>query len=312
MENEVSITGIEKGLISKTDPVVVKNLPLDKSKIAVSVSVNEDLESLGLSEQHLNDISIEIARYIIANGGTALYGGDLRLNGFTNYFSELSNQYSALTDNSFHFVNYFALPISKNITKAVLIEFQSKSVGIEIVTPEAGVHVDKNKSYDTISNIEDRYVISQCYLAMRKKMTQDCTARVVVGGRVSGFAGIVPGVLEEAILTFEMSKPLYVIGGFGGVSRLLAQVFEGVTPYQLTNDFQYDSDFRRQFRDYVSDKTKHFDYDQILKVFSENGLKDLSQNNKLTVEENKILFHSTNIHEITYLIMKGLKKLKHH
>jgi len=92
-EEKIDISGIDPDLVSQEKPQIKHAKILNKKKIAISVSVNEDLEKIGFSEQHLNDISIEIARYIIANDGTALYGGDLRENGFTHYFSELSNQY---------------------------------------------------------------------------------------------------------------------------------------------------------------------------------------------------------------------------
>lgn len=85
-KNKIDISGVDSDLILQEKKQANKSKILNTKKIAISVSVNEDLEKIGFSEQHLNDISIEIARYIIANDGTALYGGDLRENGFTQYF----------------------------------------------------------------------------------------------------------------------------------------------------------------------------------------------------------------------------------
>lgn len=57
---------------------------------------------------------------------------------------------------------------------------------------------------------------------MRKQMARDCDARILVGGRVAGFSGSVPGLIEEALLTLVAQRPLLVLGGFGGISRDIA------------------------------------------------------------------------------------------
>src|SRR5690606_31309895 len=98
MSKKVNISGVDDSLVKNENKKVKNCKSLKGKKIAISVSINEDLEASGLSLQHINDISIEIARYIISNGGTALYGGDLRKGGFTEYFSELSNQYKVAND----------------------------------------------------------------------------------------------------------------------------------------------------------------------------------------------------------------------
>src|SRR5690606_35807558 len=150
--------GIENELVNDNIEASNRFNPIINKKIAISVSINEDLENLGLSEHHLNDISIEIARYIIANGATSIYGGDLRVNGLTNFFSELANQYKKSDDNSIRFVNYFALPNSKKIDRNAEIEFKSKQIGIEIVEPNQDVNFDNEFEYKPLEVVKDRYV----------------------------------------------------------------------------------------------------------------------------------------------------------
>ncbi|MEJ8859717.1 TIR domain-containing protein [Variovorax robiniae] len=57
---------------------------------------------------------------------------------------------------------------------------------------------------------------------MREQMARDCDARILVGGRVAGFSGEVPGLVEEALLTLTARRPLLILGGFGGISRDIA------------------------------------------------------------------------------------------
>ena len=44
--------------------------------------------------------------------------------------------------------------------------------------------------------------------------------RVCLGGRTSGFEGREPGVAEEARLALQYRKPLYLLGAFGGATRV--------------------------------------------------------------------------------------------
>lgn len=43
--------------------------------------------------------------------------------------------------------------------------------------------------------------------------------RVCLGGRLNGFQGEEPGVMQEARLALDRHKPLYLMGGFGGAAR---------------------------------------------------------------------------------------------
>jgi hypothetical protein len=64
-------------------------------------------------------------------------------------------------------------------------------------------------------------------------------ARVLLGGKVEGYRGLGPGLFEEALVTLERQRPLYVLGGFGGASVLAkALLGEGPgRPMELTLDW---------------------------------------------------------------------------
>lgn len=309
MTNQINISGVDDSLIEKNNQSFKKNdKSLSGKKIAISVSNNEDLERNGMSEQHINDISIEIARYIISNGGTALYGGDLRNGGFTKYFSELSNQYKLENDRTYRFVNYFPFPNFIEITQEVQIEFKSKQIKPEILALPNGLkRIDINKVYKPFDNCEDRYVYSECFKEMRVKMAKDCNARVIVGGKIENYLGFIPGIIEEALYTLLEKKPLYLVGGFGGASEKLIKLIKGEEVNELTNDFQYSSDFLREYKNFIKDKYSYSNYEILKKAFLKFDIKKLSELNRLSVEENEILFSSKNIHEIVNLLMKGLK-----
>lgn len=308
-EEKINISGIDSDLVSQESNKIKQNKLLTGKKIAISVSVNEDLEKIGFSEQHLNDISIEVARYIIANDGIALYGGDLRENGFTYYFSELTNQYKKNNDKEFKFINYFVFPNTKHLTNDVRVDFYSKQIQIkEVYTPKT-VTIDENRMYNPSSCIKDRYLFCECFKEMRIQMAKDCSARVLVGGKIKNFLGYIPGVIEEALYTLKEGKPLYLVGAFGGATEKLIKLFKGETVEELTNEFQYNSDFLLEFKNYADSRYDYTDYDKLKKNLLEFDVQKLSNLNGLSIEENEILFSSKNIHQIVYLLMKGLKSL---
>lgn len=48
-------------------------------------------------------------------------------------------------------------------------------------------------------------------------------ARIVLGGKIVGYRGFMPGIFEEVLLSLEARSPLYLLGGFGGATEVLAE-----------------------------------------------------------------------------------------
>ena len=59
--------------------------------------------------------------------------------------------------------------------------------------------------------------------AMRVCVAHRTTARLVVGGRLSGYAGAEPGVIEEARLTIQAGRTVLAAGGYGGAAAAVAK-----------------------------------------------------------------------------------------
>ena len=103
---------------------------------------------------------------------------------------------------------------------------------------------------------------------------------------------------------------VYLLGGFGGATKSIIEIISGGKPHQLTNQFQFDTDFSNQLRDYVYNKLDiKLDYDYLFDFFKNHPIETIAKQNGLSIEENRILFESTNIHELIFLIIKGLRKI---
>lgn len=189
MENESNISGISENLAeSIAEQSTLEKLDFTQGaffgkRIAISVSNSEDLDQLGLSENHVKDISIEIARYLIVNGAQLLYGGDLRNGGYTDLFAELSYQYKYINDRGKNFVNYFPFPMSKILTTDVLAKFHQKHVEAKrLPIPKHLGKIDEDRKLEPFKKIDDRFVITECLGDMRIQMANDSDARIVLGG----------------------------------------------------------------------------------------------------------------------------------
>jgi len=318
METEVNISGISENL---AESIVEQNELIGKQqtksvlqgkRIAISVSESEELEQLGLSDNHLKDISIEIARYLIVNGAKMIYGGDLRFGGFTELFSDLSYQYKILSDKERRFINYFPFPNSKGITTDIRAVFLKKQVEVKILEiPKKIGDIDKEKVFKPLESVEDRFILSECFSDMRIRMANESDARILLGGKQKNYSGYFPGIVEEAYHSFKAEKPIYLLGGFGGATKSIIDIILGGNSPKLSNDFQFDSEFLKEFRDFAHAKSVvKLDYDYIVDFFRQHSNESISNQNGLSMEENEVLFESTNIHEIVFLILKGLQKIE--
>jgi hypothetical protein len=139
-------------------------------------------------------------------------------------------------------------------------------------------------------------------------MAKNSHARILLGGKQSNFMGYLPGIIEEAYYSFKANRPVYIIGGFGGSAKTLSKVICGELPKILTNEQQYNNEFMQEFKkNFIDRASVPIDYDILIEFLRQFNLEVFSALNGLSVEDNLVLFESQNIHEIVFLIMRGLK-----
>ena len=134
---------------------------------------------------------------------------------------------------------------------------------------------------------------------MRKMMAKNTDARIMLGGKHTGYLGKYPGLLEEAYYTLKEGKPLFLIGGFGGISKLIIDLRKGLQVEELTFEWQKEDKNNDKFRSLLENGIE-VDYDELISTIKTSKLNNLSK------EDNDRLFYSTSIEEIVFYIMKGL------
>lgn len=256
--------------------------------VGISISDSPDLRALGLSDGHLRDAMAEIALQLLASGISLAYGGDLRQHGFTRLLAELVGRYQghprhagtiAVTD-------YLAWPVHIRMTSNELAAFSADHEPaahlIFLALDGARLAPEQRLELSAHEPHEDEW--TQGLTAMRTVMLADIRARVVLGGRVEGYKGAMPGIAEETYLSLEAHQPVFVLGGFGGCARDIAETLGLADRWAGSRD---EWSGRKHFREYSSE--------------------DL--HNGLSRDENLVLARTPHIQQAVNLVSRGLRQV---
>jgi hypothetical protein len=289
------------------------NTFLSDKTIGISISESSDLTKLGFGISHLEDAKLEIARHLLSSGAVLLYGGDLRENGFTRNLFELveSQVPSAYYNERLSLVNYLGWPLDSTLKDSLRASLSGK---INFVLP--GLPEDLSGSYRPSIYLPPTtekhfYMWSRSMSYMRSIMTSENDVRISLGGKVIGFKGKYPGIVEEVYLSIKSEKPTFLIGAYGGATQVVIDAIQGKQPLELTNEY-HSSDVLKQnsieyYNRHKPDNQEKLDYNKLTEYFNSKGISSLK--NGLTDEENKVLFKTIHIPEMVSLILKGLATL---
>lgn len=257
--------------------------------VSISISESPDLPALGLSNEHLQDAMYEIATHLLANGSDLAYGGDLRPGGFTELLFELLYRYrSGAGAGGAHITNYLPWPVHIGMDVDKIIDVASGLGQIRLrLIGRSGEDISIKERQNVPSRQPSEHEWSEGLTSMRKVMCAETDARVALGGRVEGYRGRMPGVAEEILLSLESRRPIFLLGGFGGCARAIAEAMGMVG---TRGDLPAGSDWAG------------------LQMFKRYGPDDLC--NGLTREENGVLAESPYIGQAVTLMLKGTHRLR--
>ena len=201
---------------------------LSRLAVAISVSESPDMPILGLSDEHLRDAMAEIARHLLALGARLVYGGDLRAYGFTELLFELVARHRRDGDEGDErtsATDYLAWPVHISQSMADLERFNSElagSAGLVLLSLDGDrLSMEQRKILPESQPSDTQW--AEGLTAMRKVILGESQARIVLGGRTENYKGIMPGIAEEALLSLQTGQSLFLVGGFGGCTRDIAE-----------------------------------------------------------------------------------------
>ena len=282
---------------------------IQDKKIAISISETPEALTKGIGKAMFDDLSVEIARHLLVTGAKLVYGGDLRIGGFTKLLCDLSCQYGIKEKSdpsTIYFTNYFAWPIFNRLSKSDIAEFKYDRVEIVKTEIPKGVgEEDKGKFFEPTTPSK-MFLWANSLSIMRKEMEENVNARIVLGGKIVNFKGRMAGIFEEAICAIQKKHPIYLLGGFGGASAQIVKLMKGeTTAEKLFEEAKTNEDYKKLIEYCQMSCLPTINYDE-LKKFENKDYQVLR--NGLDKDENEILFNSINIPEIISLILKGINK----
>lgn len=243
-------------MVNPDGPRKYRSRKFENRIIAFSIShQRESLLAHGLGYDHLRELFIRLARPIVRQSASLAYGGNWR-DTQENFTFELLRLISAeQEDNSHHgpdtsltigrLYNHSSWPNYLEVTPKVEAQWINSCRVIRVTQQDAGFAVDQvapDDDYKWRKKTGDARTIFNAAVtlsAMRRLMMDGTTipipdtndeerippvdARILLGGGIEHYSGFVPGIFEEALVTFEKHKPIYLLGGFGGAAEILAQ-----------------------------------------------------------------------------------------
>jgi hypothetical protein len=227
--------------------------PTANNVVAFSIAYERDnLLARGLGYEHLRELLIRLARPMLRQRIILAYGGNWeeREDNFTFELlrlisAEQEDTSSGRPDNNLQIArlyNHSSWPNYLEVTPRIEAQWINCCRIIRVTQEDAGFYgseiVKEGDPRDTPRANFNTAVTSSAMrrLAMQGKsipipdvpkpeQIHPVAARILLGGKVDRFAGFLPGIFEEALLTLQKRCPVYLLGGFGGAAECLADAF---------------------------------------------------------------------------------------
>ena len=285
-------------------------------RIGISISdiVSGADTSFDSHNDYLKRFAQDIARHLLARSATIIYGGDLRANGFTEFIlNEAIALKNRISTKGIHVENHLAWPLY--LSEAEVVAWRAKYSPI-MRSVERGIpkdiegDVDKN-SFTPPNSDHNKYIWSRCLTSMREESISSSTARICAGGKLAGYKGKMPGVLEEISIALDKGKPIYLVGAFGGVVGEVCQTILGSSvteplteTWQITHNSGYAS-----LQQIAKPHNMSADYGMLKAQLEGLSIDSVAQRSGLSSAEYRRLMETPFVDECVHLILKGLKGL---
>lgn len=292
--------------------------PLARHRIGLSTSTGSpdvlaDLARLGLTRQH-HDLTLRaIARAVLVQGGTLAYGGHLETDGCTPILMDEVERYAHQTDATTAEVDQYdaqaalwlvaswaahrgqSLQRLREVDAALSLHGRLRCLDLQ------GAVIDLAADRLGLGEAQRPPAVSDAaakagLTAMRQYLDNSTQARVLLGGKRRGYSGDAPGLLEEALLTLNGKRPVYLVGGLGGITAHMVAELDPACADQADPGVTLDDKSRQAMKTFLD-------------MLGPVGARWAALRNGLTDKENRQLATSHRPAEIAALICRGLQAL---
>ena len=216
--------------------------------VALSLSNAPDTDKYGGSPEHLAILADDLVLYLLIAGLRVAYGGVLGHEGLRNgavasddinYVARLlatvRSHSTLLNDVTMGtpapIENWVAWPLHLRFGEQELRVYGQEARLRDLPPPDDLDMTEVPPAPDGFAAPaapSQRYARARSLTFMRESMLAETSARIAVGGKISGYLGLWPGVLEEGVMSLRAGQPLFLLGAFGGATRLLIDALRGI------------------------------------------------------------------------------------
>ncbi len=290
---------------------------LSKERIGISISefAGDGYVTYHLHKDHLVRLAQDLSRHLLARSATLLYGGDLRKDGFTEFVLDEAMILQDRIGTDIPVVeNHLAWPLHLASPEIIAWQARYSHVMSTILHPLPKDIFDQVDEHTFLppTTRQNLYIWSRCLTRMREQSIGSSTVRVCAGGRRFGYKGKMPGVLEEVLFALYAEKPVFLLGGVGGVVADVCEAILGNSvPDALSEEWQKSNNPNYADLQEIARSHGHAaNYDDIVQFLKKVSLSELANSAGLEEEEYKRLMCTPFIDESIHLILKGLKERK--
>jgi SLOG-like protein/TIR domain-containing protein len=312
---------------------LVAGQSLGGHQVALSMSESTGLARCGFDAQHFASCMLDLSRNLLLKGATLAYGGHLGAEGYTQGLFELVRMYNSLESvQAFErIINYRGWPLPRlSVKELSAVNQVSKTVELPRPTDiDESLHPDlvrEPKFFTADKSVEHRFAWARGMTEMRAfqadRARSGIVARIVLGGtfgptvkisedgsrKEQWYASRIPGVLEEIVLSAEAGQPVFLIGAFGGVARLVIDLLRGNDREEVTWDYQKRAPFASEMKALYSQRgLPWLDYADIVALLRGKGMAGI--NPLLAPLDQAELFETVDQGRIIELVLLGLGRL---
>lgn len=302
--------------------------------VALSLSGSPDAARYGGSPAHFTQLAEDLALCLLLAGLRLNYGGDINHGGtqpgdkanYVRRLFEMARSHAPLAKeigaSRYHpIINTVAWPIHPVFDDATLDLYGREAILDPRPCPdtldwEALDLAPLDSGFVPFGTADQRFAWAVGLTEMRRHQVRQTAARIMVAGKLAGSKSRYPGVLEEALESLRADQPLYLLGAFGGATRLVIDALMGHPREELTTDWfrahlneahpaQWDELVARHERFGLAIDTP----EELAAFFAERG-KDgpaAALRNGLDDAENVELFGCDDPGRVIELVLKGLR-----
>jgi hypothetical protein len=284
--------------------------PLASVTVNLSISESDESAGLGFPVSELHRTLLRLVAIFLGQGARLSLGHDWRDDGIMESVWTFVERYRSTEKagrNEALITNLLPWPDQTRL-KPKDLKALSPSLRVEAAGLPEWVSERSAKAPNYAKTMR---VIALTHLRLR--LTEISDARICIGGRVANFQGRYPGIVEEALLSINAGKPLYLVGLLGGAAGLLIDTLMGGKA--AAKKLARVSAVRTETLRALPHVPKPYAYGGRQKQDAGNtlrrlGIEGLSTLNGLSRAENQKLFRVETIDEALEIILSGIQRVK--